>query len=322
MEIRNSINILFAKFSLNYRVLLYMFLSIAIVLGISVSIIIPSFTAVFRSPETAELFTVLRQQMSEFMSGTASISDFSQAIRAFVDGVKDLLGSSNAPAVFWITFSMMCIFIRFVTSFCFPVISDVVNNFMSSNMNYGFMSNMLKNFKMCFKYACFHTLFTTIIDAAILLAVYGISALLISYINVFALALSLLTGVILISLRLAFSSGVIPAMVVEGETGYFRAFKKSWPNLKKYFKFIFGAYCIACFAMYCLITILSLITFGLAFFVLAAMFVTYIHILQLVFYYGSKNMRYYSDGYTIVNTAPIEDRLDLQEELIRHDDNE
>lgn len=90
--------------------------------------------------------------------------------------------------------------------------------------------------------------------------------------------------------------------------------------MKKYFGKIFGANCIVIFGIYSLIMLTTLITFGVAFFVLGSMLVTYIHVMQLVFYYESKSMRYYTDAYTIVNTAPISERIDLQDELLRKDD--
>ncbi len=321
MEIKNSINILFSKFNINYRVLLYLFIAMTIVIAIGVSIIIPSFTAVFDSPETSELFTEVRQQLGRFLSGDIPFSDFTAAITTFFDGVTDLWGSTNAPAVFWVTIAVMCVFLRFVTSFCYPVVTDIINSFMSSNMSYGFASNMLKNFKLSMNYAFFHTIFSAITDTLIIFTVTGLIRVFLPFINVFAFAIGLLAAIILIALRLTFSSGVVPEMVVGQENNYFKAVKKSWPRIKKSFQKIFGAYCITTFSVYCLIALLTLPTFGIAFFVFSTVFVVFVQILQLVFYYGGNKMRYYTDSYTIVNTAPIEDRLDLQHELMTHDDN-
>jgi len=137
---------------------------------------------------------------------------------------------------------------------------------------------------------------------------------------VFAFALALVCAVVLIALHLTFSSGVIPEMVVGGEKKYFGALKTGFSYMKKYFGKIFGANCIVIFVIYSLMMLTTLITFGVAFFVLGSMLVTYIHVMQLVFYYESKSMRYYTDAYTIVNTAPISERIDLQDELLRKDD--
>lgn len=320
MELKNAINILFAKFGLNYRVLVYLFIVFTIVLAICVSIIIPSFTAVFDSPQTAEMFQELRSEVGNFVSGGTSFNELSSVLNDIGVRFADLWSSTDAPVVFWITFTVMLLILRFASSFCFPVIIDIVNNFMSSNMKYGFLSNMLKNFKLCFKYAFYHTIFSSIIDGVIILTVIGIISALLPLINVFALMIGLIAAILLISLRLTISSGILPEMLVSGETNYFRAIVKSNKYVKKYGPRMFGAYCITTFSLYCLLMLLTIITFGVAFFVLSAMFIVIVHILQLVFYYGGKNMRYYTDGYTIVNTAPIENRLDLQEELLPKDE--
>lgn len=314
MELKNAMNILFAKFSLNYRVLLYFFIVISIIVAISVSIIIPSFNKVFRSEDISVLFTELKTQFSDFVTGNVSIGQMITFIKGMAVQMADALRHSNAPAVFWATFSLMLILMRFAVSFCYPVITDVVNSFMSSNMKYGFMSNMVKNARLCLNYAFFHTIFSVAADVVIILIIMGFMALFLPLINVFAFTIGLVIGVLLTALRLTVSAGVLPEMIVSGETNYFRAVKKSVPSVKKNAGGLFGAFTIATFAAYCLLMLLTFITFGIAFFVLSAMYVTAVHILQLVFWYGGNNMRYYTDCYTIVNTAPIEERTDLMED--------
>ena len=280
MEIKNAINILFSKFSLNYRVLLYLFISMTIVIAIGASIIIPSFTAVFDSPETSELFSDVRHQLGSFLSGDIPFSDFSNAITSFFDGVTDLWDSSNAPVVFWVTLAVMCVFLRFVSAFCYPVITDIINSFMSSNMSYGFVSNMLKNFKVSIIYAFYHTIFSAIADMLIIFTVSGLIRVFIPFINFFAFAVGLVAAILLVALRLTVSSGVVPEMVVGKELNYLKAIKKSWPLLKKNFHKLYGTYCITVFSAYCLISLLTLPTFGIAFFVFSTVFIVLIQIVQ------------------------------------------
>lgn len=108
-------------------------------------------------------------------------------------------------------------------------------------------------------------------------------------------------------------------MVIEGEKSFFKAWKKSWKVSQNYNKTFFGTLCVALFVIYCLSVAFSIPTFGVATIVLVAMGITFVRILELVCYYGNKKQRYYIDANTIVNTAPIIDRIDLQDENLEHD---
>ncbi len=320
MEIRSSINILFSKFNVNYRVFLYLFVVTVIVLAIAVSAIVPMFNEVFKNPVTMERFGEVTNTFVEFLRGQEPFSAVVGSGKVLYRTVIDLMNATNATAVFWVTVIIVTFFIRLAMSFCYPAISDVISSFMSSNMTYGLMSNILKNFSICAKYAFFHTILTMVTDFAIFFAIYGTVKLFLPLIGVFAFSIGLCLAVVLVALRLTFSSGVIPEMIVGGEKKYFGALKNGFLYMKKYFGRIFGAHCIVLFVIYTLMMLMTIVTFGVAFFVLGAMLVTYVHIIQLVFYYESKRMRYYTDAYTIVNTAPISERIDLQEELLEKDD--
>ena len=309
MEVRSAINILFSKFNINYRVFLYLFVVTAIVIAIAASAVMPTFNEVIKNPETTESFTAVTITFADYLRGQTTFSQVIASGKTFYHTVIDLMNATNATAAFWVTVVVVSFFIRLAMSFCYPAISDVISNFMSSNMSYGLLSNILKNFSLCAKYAFFHTIITMVTDIAIFFAIYGVTKLFFPIIGVFAFALALVCAVVLIALRLTFSSGVIPG-----------ALKTGFSYMKKYFGKIFGANCIVIFGIYSLIMLTTLITFGVAFFVLGSMLVTYIHVMQLVFYYESKSMRYYTDAYTIVNTAPISERIDLQDELLRKDD--
>lgn len=87
------------------------------------------------------------------------------------------MNATNATAAFWVTVVVVSFFIRLAMSFCYPAISDVISNFMSSNMSYGLLSNILKNFSLCAKYAFFHTIITMVTDIAIFFAIYGVTKL-------------------------------------------------------------------------------------------------------------------------------------------------
>ena len=287
MEVRSAINILFSKFNINYRVFLYLFVVTAIVIAIAASAVMPTFNEVIKSPETTESFTAVTNTFADYLRGQTTFSQVIASGKAFYHTVIDLMNATNATAAFWVTVVVVSIF---------------------------------KRLSMCAKYAFFHTIITMVTDIAIFFAIYGVTKLFFPIIGVFAFALALVCAVVLIALRLTFSSGVIPEMVVGGEKKYFGALKTGFSYMKKYFGKIFGANCIVIFVIYSLMMLMTLITFGVAFFVLGSMLVTYIHVMQLVFYYESKSMRYYTDAYTIVNTAPISERIDLQDELLRKDD--
>lgn len=217
MEVRSAINILFSKFNINYRVFLYLFVVTAIVIAIAASAVMPTFNEVIKNPETTESFTAVTNTFADYLRGQTTFSQVIASGKTFYHTVIDLMNATNATAAFWVTVVVVSFFIRLAMSFCYPAISDVISNFMSSNMSYGLLSNILKNFSLCAKYAFFHTIITMVTDIAIFFAIYGVTKLFFPIIGVFAFALALVCAVVLIALRLTFSSGVIPEMVVGGE---------------------------------------------------------------------------------------------------------
>lgn len=232
MEVRSAINILFSKFNINYRVFLYLFVVTAIVVAIAASAVMPTFNEVIKSPETTESFTAVTNTFADYLRGQTTFSQVIASGKTFYHTVIDLMNATNATAAFWVTVVVVSFFIRLAMSFCYPAISDVISNFMSSNMSYGLLSNILKNFSLCAKYAFFHTIITMVTDIAIFFAIYGVTKLFFPIIGVFAFALALVCAVVFIALRLTFSSGVIPEMVVGGEKKYFGALKTGFSYMK------------------------------------------------------------------------------------------
>ncbi|MEG1613229.1 MAG: hypothetical protein RR357_03580 [Clostridia bacterium] len=320
MELKNSVSILMSKFSINYRVMLFVFISLSVMLGFGVSVIIPSINRVFNSIEGIEVLASIKDSFVGFLNGDSTMRELLNGLSKGYNGIIGLINSSNFPFTFWVTIVSIFVLLRFATAVCYPIITDIINNFMSSNMKYGFTSSMVKNAKKSISFSACYTLVTIPIDAIIVAIIFGFMSIMLPMLNIFAFMFGLLLAIILLALRITLLSGILPTMIVEGENNFFKAFRTSWGSVKKYFKHYFAAMCLTIFVFYCFTVTFFFVTFGTILFVLSAVIINYIHVLELVHYYGSKNMRYYVDSNTIVNTAPIIDRIDLQEELLDNDE--
>lgn len=313
MEIKNSGALIVSKFSVMYRVLLYVFISLLIVMAFGTSIIVPAINKVFKAPETFEIFERLTADFSQFMEGNLTIRAMYDTLKTEFNSFLGLLKSSSAPATLWVAIIVIYLLSRFAISSCYIVITDIFHLFMSSDMYYSFTSNMAKNFKQSMRFSLSYTLVSVPADALIAAVILGLSAALWPIMKVFSLAFVLVAAVVLFALKTVLFCQVAPIMTIEEETNFFKAFKKSLPMLKKFFSSYFSSMVMMLLVFYCLIVILTPITFGVAFIVLTALLITYVHVMSLVYYYGYNRMRYYVDNNTIVDTAPIYERADMQD---------
>lgn len=320
MELKNSVSILLTNNKVTYRVLLYLFINLSILLAFGTSIVIPALNKIFSSTEGLEMWEGMKSGILNFLNGEATVDELYNMAVGSYSRLMELVRTANFPATFWTTIVIMYILSRFVMGTSYPIICDIYHNFMSSNMEYGFLSNLFKNLRRCVRYSAAYTLVTVPIDALILFSTFGIVTALFPSISVFALTIGLLWAAVLVSLRIALFAGALPEMTLRNETeNFFKALKKSWPLVKKYFKDFSMSVSFALFIFYCAIAVTAPITFGISFFVLAPMAICFVHVLELVYFYGANSMRYYTDASTIVNTAPLIDRIDLQEELLNKD---
>ena len=310
MELKNSLSILMSKFNITYRLIVYVFISMTIMVSIGIGIFIPIVKNLFSSIEGEEIFATANAASKALLEGEITIKAFIEAIKGCYESFVLLINSSKVPFAFWTIIIVMTFLIRFAIATAYPIITDIENSFMSSNMNYGFISCMVKEIKNSLKYSLFYTAITVPIDLIIIFLVVNFLSITIGALSVFSLIFGLLIAIGLFSARITLFAGVLPVMIVEGEKSFFKALKKSWAITQSYNKTFFGALCVTLFVVYCLSTALTLPTFGVATIVLVAMGLTFVRILELVCYYGSKKQRYYIDANPIVNTAPIIERID------------
>jgi hypothetical protein len=284
------------------------------------AIVLPALNRVFESTESIEVWETIKDGFLGFMSGDATLDEVYQSIVDGYNKLVSLMQGSHVPATFWTTIVVIYIMSCFVVGTSNPIIADIYHNFMSSNMEYGFLSNLIKNLRRSVRYSAGYTLVSVPLDVVIFFATFGIVAVLFPLLSFFSLMVGLFVSIVLVSMKIALFSGVLPEMIVENKTeSFFKAFKASWPVAKKNFKDFMYSVSLALFVFYSAIAVTAIITFGISFFVLTSMAICFINVLELTYYYGAKNMRYYTDASTIVNTAPITDRIDLQDELLIKD---
>ena len=144
MELKNSLSILMSKFNITYRLIAYVFVSVTIMVSIGIGIFIPIVRNVFNTLEGEEIFAAANVATKALLEGEITIKAFMEVVKSCYESFTNLISSSNVPFAFWTIIIVMTFLIRFAIATAYPIITDIENSFMSSNMNYGFISCMVK----------------------------------------------------------------------------------------------------------------------------------------------------------------------------------
>lgn len=306
MVFSNSINVLTTKFSLLYKIMLCIFITILVFVAIGVATILPTLNDMLTEINELHLIKSTMNYVSGLLHGMGadpSVSGYinlDQLLAKFQTAGGIIVEYSTQVTVSFVVVALLIYLFCLSISIQRYTTTSIVHTFMSCNGVDGFTSNLFRNLRksIVFGLACTSiSIFYYVVTIGIAVGLGILIAKANGYIGI--LATYLLIMLSLSSKRALFATW-LPNVVVK-DMGVMDGFKKSMKDLPKTFWKTWGEF-IFFYLAFTIIGVISIIvTLGLASIVITALGLLFLQIYELVFFYHHNNLKYYVDNQRVVD---------------------
>lgn len=303
MRFRNSVVLLIENFKNVYRILLYKLIILLIGSALTSALLIPGLIEIFESGQ----FSAMVEDVKAFLLAFVPAEGASEALTAAKDALLGDNGSlevffnfvaSKATGIIWTIIGCAVIYLlqRFADTLCYFSIGGLLNDKMATYAESSFSSVYVSNLGKASMYSLVYVPVVFLFD----LLTWTLAILILSYIPIL-LALFLAVTVIVLcqSVKLTFTSGWLPAMVVDNKKISEVMFKRSEEEKQQRTK-VFATYVSSVYAVIVLNVVAALCTMGSALLItVPASFFMFICI-QFVNYYTLTGKKYFITYESIV----------------------
>lgn len=315
MELKHSVSFMIGNMGYLGKIFVWLLVCMLIVGGLAAAIYIPAGNAIENKAEILEEIDHIKVTFERFVKDEISLFDgFADIEQHIVKGIQALLSNAGAMAGFIIAAIVLYCLYLFLTGICHYTIGFITNELMTSNTRYGFVAATLKNIKTSSKFALCKMLITCPLDLAIVTVVLATGFGLMKLIGFPALAVALVLGVGLFSLRAMLFAGWIPRMLYNPEEKVFSAFSRSVASVRQNFGGFFKTFATIFFTAYCCVAALTVPTFGVVNLLVPSTYFFVLRSVELIGYYKLNGMSFYVDPRTVVNTIEYGYRKENQTE--------
>lgn len=312
MEFKNAFSILITKFGLVYRIILYVLIVILIITAIGLCFLLPTLNNIKTDEYLIDCYNGAVEAVEGFTENEESFKNSFELLRDNVYNAYDYIReNTSTTANLILMILVLFILYRFAITLCYVSISDINKEFMTSNLRYSFLANFIKNFRLALNFSLGYAAIFIPIDFALSMIVVLIVMGLFPVIGIFAFSVAMVAGIYIFALRMTLMSGVLPFMLMEKETNFFKALKKSMPMIKYNFRGFLRNIILALIVYVTLTTSCAISTAGVIPILSVAMFTIFTRILELCYYFRYKRTKYYIDFNTVVDATPFGEREDL-----------
>lgn len=300
MKAKNVSSIFFSKFSLVYKMILFLLIITILMSILGLGIILPVLNGLRK-----DLISLnLSENTIKYVKAIISGKNADAAFNVLFDSVKlipDVIQKWDINVVISI---VVLIFIVFVFALLYYMayysMSDIIHQFMSSNSKFGFMSNYLYNGRKSFLFAITYAPIAILYFIVMGMIVIGLS-ILFSKISPY---LGVVSGYFLFIFGLALRRSLfalwIPSMVVDGMSAT-DALKKNFSLLKGRFGKLLGEYFMICIVGVIITIVVSIATATLGIIIAYSIIWIVMEIMDMVEYYLIKEYKFYIDDQTVFN---------------------
>lgn len=315
MEFKYSISILFSHLSYALKVLLLILISLLLTFALGAAIILP----IWKSMDMVSIAT-FPAHLDNILVSIKTVWTGSQTIRAaladvIVQGRYFLIDIVQYPT-FAASLSCALIFVYafycFVFGLSYYTVSDILNKLMASNYKIGFASNLALNFKKACKFSAARLAITLPIDVLFFAIVASILFGLFPHVGFFVIPILLVIGVLICSLRSLLFAGWLPRMLFHPEEKVYTSFTRSLTYVKSNMGGLFKSYVVTYTIVYLFGTVFSIPTGGLMPIVMPALYYIMLRAIELVGYYKTKGLSFYTDATNVINTVEFGYRTEQQ----------
>ena len=315
MEFKYSISILFSNLGYALKILAWILISLLLALALGAAIILPIWNnmTMISSIDFGGHVSAIKNSIETVWSGSQTIR---AALADVITESRHFLGDIASVPAFatGLTFAVLFVyaFYCFVFGLSYYTISDIINKLMASNYRIGFASNLALNFKKACKYSAARLTISLPIDVIFFTIIAGILFGLFEHVGFFVIPILLIVGVLICSLRALLFAGWLPRMLFHPEEKVYTSFTRSLTYVKSNMGGLFKSYAVTFTIVYLLATAFAIPTGGLMSLILPSLYYFILRAIELIGYYKTKGLSFYTDATTVINTVEFGYRSEQQ----------
>ena len=289
MSFKNALKNLVAHFSIVWSLLLYFVIFAAVITGLSLPFLMPIADAF----ADAGVFDSIASSFKALFTG-GGWDGLWDGLYGVYYSVRDVFANNSRIASLTMGFliAVLVVLFRFFLGLYEIPLTTVIDGQMSADCRFGFGGKFFSTLSVSVRYSFIKMLYTSLFDAVIVLALYGVGkGMGVSIGLPFVVTLVL---ILLGSLRFSLVASFAP-LVASGECGILVGFARSCKICFRHIGSIYSTYFISFLLLLAVGVLIILLTFGVgAIFVLpfCACYVGYLNVTQ---YYNKSGKRYYVD---------------------------
>lgn len=304
MSFKHSLSILTSRFSITYKLLVFVLIVTFLFSVLTVCALYPTLADLRNNMNELALGDAIGNYVREALKGEPELqAQAYENLSSKFDQAGDVIRNNSLQinlSIVW----LVLIYLLYVVFFSWGqyCVSDVINHHMSSNSKFGFSSNLIVNFKKAMRYSLLYTAITIGFMIVVALLFWLSFATLFKVAPVIGLASAVGIFVLAMAVRRALLFGWIPAMVSDG-LGVVDGLKKAMSLLKQRFAYALGLYVVYYIAWFALTVAITLFTFGIGTLFAISISLALAQACDLVIYYRTVGKRYYIDVLNVVDPS-------------------
>ena len=300
MFLKNTLKLSFMNASNIWKILLYRFLCLLCVLGLTTVIAWPIINVLIK-----DNFFVILQKSFEDMLFNLNFESLFLTIKEVFTKFVNVITTHNLVALTVISVIFDVVLISFLEQYQSLALHQSVGGYMSSLTKYGYTNSYVSNFGKATILAVVRMATTLIMNVAIWVGIYVFASTLYASIGVFAIILTMLLAIIVVSLKYTIFGAFEPAYLIHNEK-IFTSFKMSIQVTSKKFFRIFSSYLILTLLVFIVNLFSFTFTAGVGLLITIPLSTLVYVIMEEVTYRELLGMRYYVDNDHIVSPKKLE----------------
>lgn len=306
MIVKDSFSITISKFSLVYQVILVLLIAMLFFGIIGYAILAPTLSGYVSDLKGLGIGETLKNYIKSIFSGDGGIQQggANEYYQALVNTIKDIgIITKNHVGSIWggiIAIIILSVFFSVFYHICLYTVTDTLHAFMSSDSEYGFLSNMIANLSKSFKFSLAYVgVFIGCMIVVVGLSL-GIGFLLGAVNNFLGIVGAYFTALLTISIQKALFAGWMPAYIVSDLTVK-ESLALNFKMAMTRFKDQLGVYFVLYLSTLILGIIVTICTFGFGIIIVWSLCAVLTQAHDMVNYYHYKGKKYYRDSQHVVD---------------------
>ena len=302
MLLKNTLRLTFSNASNIWKLLLYRFLCLLCVLGLTTVVGWPIINVLIK-----DNFFVNLQNSFEGMLFNLSFENLFVVIDSTFGNLASIISNHNLAIQAILCVVFVLLIISFLEEYAKMALNQNLIGYMSSLTKYGFTNSYVAGFGRSTLMALAKVITTLPINVLIWIGAYWFASALHPKIGVISIILTFLLLIILLSIKETLFCNWKPAYIIHGESVFKSlkmAFKALWKNILK----VFSCYLVLVLCMLMLNIFALNFTAGVGLLFTLPLTTLLIAITGDVAYFEALGMRYYIDSEHIITPKKLEER--------------